>query len=148
MDTKLSQISLRPDHTGATTSPIYLSTAFEHEGVGKSTGFDYTRTKNPTRSLFEEAFADLEGGIHSFATASGMAAVQLCCNLFNSGDEVLVSFDLYGGTFRIFDFYDKKYNVKFIYVNFNNHDDIISHINDNTRAFFYRTNYKSFDGNN
>lgn len=136
MDTKLSQISLRPDHTGATTSPIYLSTAFEHEGVGESTGFDYTRTKNPTRSLFEEAFADLEGGTHSFATSSGMAAVQLCCNLFNSGDEVLVSFDLYGGTFRIFDFYEKKYNIKFIYTDFKNYDEITSLINENTRAFF------------
>lgn len=136
MDTKLSQISLKPDHTGATTNPIYLSTAFEHEGVGKSTGYDYTRTKNPTRTLFEEAFADLEGGTHSFATSSGMAAVQLCCNLFNSGDEVLVSFDLYGGTYRIFDFYEQKYNVKFHYADFNNHAELTSLINSNTRAFF------------
>ena len=136
MDTKLSQISLKPDHTGATTNPIYLSTAFEHEGVGKSTGYDYTRTKNPTRTHFEEAFADLEGGTHSFATSSGMAAVQLCCNLFNSGDEVLVSFDLYGGTYRIFDFYEQKYNVKFHYANFNNHAELTSLINSNTRAFF------------
>ena len=136
MDTKLSQISLKPDHTGATTSPIYLSTAFEHEGVGKSTGFDYTRTKNPTRSQFEEAFADLEGGVQSFATSSGMAAVQLCCNLFNTNDEVLVSFDLYGGTFRIFNFYEEKYNVKFHYVDFNNQEQLLSAINSNTRAFF------------
>lgn len=136
MDTKLSQISLKPDHTGATTNPIYLSTAFEHEGVGKSTGYDYTRTKNPTRTHFEEAFADLEGGTHSFATSSGMAAVQLCCNLFNSGDEVLVSFDLYGGTYRIFDFYEQKYNVKFHYADFNNHAELTSLINSNTRAFF------------
>lgn len=136
MDTKLSQISLKPDHTGATTNPIYLSTAFEHEGVGKSTGYDYTRTKNPTRTHFEEAFADLEGGTHSFATSSGMAAVQLCCNLFNSGDEVLVSFDLYGGTYRIFDFYEQKYNVKFHYADFNNHAEVTSLINSNTRAFF------------
>ncbi|MBF0753901.1 PLP-dependent transferase [Jeotgalicoccus halotolerans] len=136
LDTKLSQISLKPDHTGATTNPIYLSTAFEHEGVGKSTGYDYTRTKNPTRTHFEEAFADLEGGTHSFATSSGMAAVQLCCNLFNSGDEVLVSFDLYGGTYRIFDFYEQKYNVKFHYADFNNHAELTSLINSNTRAFF------------
>ena len=136
MDTKLSQISLKPDHTGATTNPIYLSTAFEHEGLGKSTGYDYTRTKNPTRTHFEEAFADLEGGTHSFATSSGMAAVQLCCNLFNSGDEVLVSFDLYGGTYRIFDFYEQKYNVKFHYADFNNHAELTSLINSNTRAFF------------
>ncbi len=136
MDTKLSQISLKPDHTGATTSPIYLSTAFKHDGVGQSTGFDYTRTKNPTRSQFEEAFAELEGGTHSFATSSGMASVQLCCNLFNSGDEVLVSFDLYGGTYRIFDFYEKKYNIKFYYADFNNHEELASLINNNTRAFF------------
>ena len=136
MDTKLSQISLKPDHTGATTSPIYLSTAFKHDGVGQSTGFDYTRTKNPTRSQFEEAFAELEGGTHSFATSSGMASVQLCCNLFNSGDEVLVSFDLYGGTYRIFDFYEKKYNIKFHYADFNNHEELASLINNKTRAFF------------
>ncbi len=136
MDTKLAQISLNPDHTGATTNPIYLATAYEHEGVGKSTGFDYTRTKNPSRSFFEEAFADLEGGYQSFATASGMAAVQLCCNLFNSGDEILVSFDLYGGTFRIFDFYESKYNVKFHYVDFNDEAALKNHINNNTRAFF------------
>lgn len=136
MDTKLSQISLNPDYTGATTNPIYLSTAFEHEAVGKSTGFDYTRTKNPTRSQFEEAFANLEEGTHSFGTSSGMAAVQLCCNLFNSGDEVLVSFDLYGGTFRIFEFYETKYNVKFHYVDFNDIEVLSSKINDNTRAFF------------
>lgn len=136
MDTKLSQISLNPDHTGATTNPIYLSTAFEHEGVGKSTGFDYTRTKNPSRSFFEEAFADLEGGYQSFALSSGMAAVQLVCNLFNTDDEVLVSFDLYGGTFRIFEFYEKKYQVKFHYVDFNNHEELKAKINDKTKAFF------------
>lgn len=136
MDTKLSQISLNPDHTGATTSPIYLATAFEHEAVGKSTGFDYTRTKNPTRSQFEDAFADLEGGVQSFGTSSGMAAVQLCCNLLNSGDEVLVSFDLYGGTFRIFNFYESKYNIKFHYVDFNDQKQLSSTINDKTRMFF------------
>lgn len=136
MDTKLSQISLNPDYTGATTNPIYLATAYEHEGVGKSTGFDYTRTKNPTRSHFEDAFAALEGGKHSFATSSGMAAIQLCCNLLNVEDEVLVSFDLYGGTYRIFEFYEAKYNMKFHYVDFNNLDELNSKINENTRAFF------------
>src|SRR5690625_5936508 len=119
MDTRLSQLSLVNDHIGATSNPIYLATAYQHPGLGESSGFDYTRTKNPTRSQFEEAFADLEGGVQSFATSSGMAAVQLCCNLFNTNDEVLVSFDLYGGTFRIFNFYEEKYNVKFHYVDFN-----------------------------
>src|SRR5699024_6344099 len=92
--TQLAQISLTKDRTGATTNPIYLSTAYQHEKLGCSTGFDYTRTKNPTRSQFEEAFAKLEGGKYSFATSSGMASIQLICNLFKPNDEILVSFDL------------------------------------------------------
>lgn len=136
METKLAQIGLKTDVTGATTSPIYTATAYEHEKVGISTGYDYTRTKNPTRSHFEEAFAELEKGTASFATSSGMSAIQLICNLFQPGDEVLVSFDLYGGTFRIFDFYESQYNVKFKYVDFENIQSVKENLNDNTRAFF------------
>ena len=106
-DTQLAQISLTKDITGAIANPIYLSTAYQHPHLGQSTGYDYTRTKNPTRSAFEESFAKLEGGIASFATSSGMA-VQLICNLFQPGDEILVAFDLYGGTFRLFDFYENN----------------------------------------
>lgn len=134
--TQLAQISLTKDHTGATTNPIYLSTAYQHEKLGCSTGFDYTRTKNPTRSQFEEAFAKLEGGKYSFATSSGMASIQLICNIFKPNDEILVSFDLYGGTFRLFEFYEQQYNIKFKYVDFSNIEEINVAINKNTRAFF------------
>jgi len=136
METKLAQIGLNNDSTGATTSPIYTATAYEHKKVGQSTGFDYTRTGNPTRSHFEKAFAELEKGSASFATSSGMAAIQLVCNLFRPGDEVLVSFDLYGGTFRIFDFYESQYGIKFKYVDFENIVEIQKEMNNNTRAFF------------
>ena len=136
MDTILSQLSLVNDHTGATSNPIYLATAYQHPALGESTGFDYTRTKNPTRSQFEEAFAKLEGGSHSLATSSGMAAVQLVCNLFRPGDEILVSFDLYGGTFRLFDFYTEQYNIAFKYVDFNKLEDVKAHMSENTKAFF------------
>lgn len=136
METKLAQIGLRNDSTGATTSPIYTATAYEHEKLGASTGYDYTRTKNPTRSHFEEAFAELEQGTASFATSSGMSAIQLVCNLFQPGDEVLVSFDLYGGTFRIFDFYESQYNIKFKYIDFSDVTKVEENLNDNTRAFF------------
>ena len=61
-DTQLAQISLTKDITGAIANPIYLSTAYQHPHLGQSTGYDYTRTKNPTRSAFEESFAKLEGG--------------------------------------------------------------------------------------
>ncbi|WP_020006919.1 PLP-dependent transferase [Salinicoccus albus] len=136
MQTKLAQIGITEDSTGATTSPIYTATAYEHKGLGKSTGYDYTRTKNPTRSNFEEAFAALENGTATFAASSGMAAIQLVCTLFKPGDEVLVSFDLYGGTFRLFDFYESQYNIKFKYVSFADLDEVNAHINDSTKAFF------------
>ena len=134
--TQLAQISLTKDRTGATTNPIYLSTAYQHEKLGCSTGFDYTRTKNPTRSQLEEAFAKLEGGKYSFATSSGMASIQLICNLFKPNDEILVSFDLYGGTFRLFEFYEKQYNIKFKYIDFSNIDEVNASLTENIRAFF------------
>lgn len=135
-DTQLAQISLTKDITGAIANPIYLSTAYQHPHLGQSTGYDYTRTKNPTRSAFEESFAKLEGGIASFATSSGMAAVQLICNLFQPGDEILVAFDLYGGTFRLFDFYEKQYGIKFKYVDFLNYEEVVNAITPNTKALF------------
>lgn len=135
-DTQLAQISLTKDITGAIANPIYLSTAYQHPHLGQSTGYDYTRTKNPTRSAFEESFAKLEGGIASFATSSGMAAVQLICNLFQPGDEILVAFDLYGGTFRLFDFYEKQYGIKFKYVDFLNYEEVVNTITTNTKALF------------
>ncbi|UTH13893.1 PLP-dependent transferase [Macrococcus equipercicus] len=136
MKTALAQISRTDDVTGATSNPIYLATAYAHAKLGESTGFDYTRTKNPTRSHFEEVFARLEGGKYSFATASGMAAIQLVCNLFKPADEILVSFDLYGGTFRLFDYYAEQYGVCFKYIDFNNIEEVTNSITDNTRAFF------------
>lgn len=135
-DTQLAQISLTKDITGAIANPIYLSTAYQHPHLSQSTGYDYTRTKNPTRSAFEESFAKLEGGIASFATSSGMAAVQLICNLFQPGDEILVAFDLYGGTFRLFDFYEKQYGIKFKYVDFLNYEEVVNAITPNTKALF------------
>ncbi|MBX5319850.1 MULTISPECIES: PLP-dependent transferase [Staphylococcus] len=135
-DTELAQIALTHDHTGAIANPIYLSTAYQHPHLGQSTGYDYTRTKNPTRTAFEEAFAKLEKGIASFATSSGMAAIQLVCNIFKPGDEVLVAFDLYGGTFRLFDFYEQQYGVKFKYVDFLDYEDVEKNLTPQTKALF------------
>ncbi|ARJ50916.1 PLP-dependent transferase [Staphylococcus lutrae] len=135
-ETTLAQITLTQDTTGAITNPIYLSTAYQHEGLGQSTGYDYTRTKNPTRQVFEDAFAQLEGGIASFATASGMASIQLVCNLFKPNDEVLVSFDLYGGTFRLFQFYETQYDIHFKYVDFTKPDCVAAAITPRTKALF------------
>lgn len=137
-DTDLVQVALTQDHTGAIANPIYLSTACQHPYLGQSTGYDYTRTKNPTRSTFEEAFAKLEKDAASFATSSGMAAIQLICNLFKPGDEILVAFDLYGGTFRLFDFYEQQYGVKFIYVDFLDYEEVEKTITPQTKALFIK----------
>ena len=101
VDTILAQIGNRSEtSTGAVNPPVYLSTAYRHEGVGQSTGYDYIRTGNPTRHLLEDAIALLEDGDQGFACSSGMAAILTVLSHFQSGDEFIVSKDLYGGTYR------------------------------------------------
>ena len=100
--TELVQIGNRIDPTGAISFPVYNSTAYAHPGLGCSTGFDYTRTKNPTRQVLEEAVARLEHGVKGFAFASGMAAITTLVALFKQGDHLIVTEDLYGGTYRLF----------------------------------------------
>ena len=119
IDTLLAQAGNRTDaRTGAVSTPIFLSTAYGHHGIGESTGFDYTRTKNPTRSVLEETIAKLEKGDRGFACSSGMAAIQLLMSLFTSPDEWIVSSDVYGGTYRLLDFcYKNTHGVKPVYVN-------------------------------
>ncbi len=105
IETTLVQIGNRTDpRTGAVATPIILSTAYGRDGLGESTGWDYTRTKNPTRAVLEQGIADLEGGDAGFAMASGMAAIQLIMSLFKSSDEWIISSDVYGGSYRLFVF--------------------------------------------
>ena len=87
--------------TGGISFPIYPSATYRHPGVGESTGFDYTRSGNPTRQLLEEALAQLEGGARGLAFSSGMAALTTLFLHFAAGDHLIVSQDLYGGTYRV-----------------------------------------------
>jgi cystathionine gamma-synthase len=91
-----------PDATGAISTPIYQTATFAHPAVGQSTGFDYTRTANPTRSSLESTMASLESGAAAFCFASGMAAISTITELFAPGDHFVVSADVYGGTHRLF----------------------------------------------
>lgn len=101
-ETYLAQLGNRSETaTGTVNPPVYFSTAFRHEGIGQSTGFDYTRTGNPTRQLLERSIADLEKGDQGYACSSGMAAISTILALFKSGDAWIVSEDLYGGTYRL-----------------------------------------------
>ncbi len=101
-ETIAAQIGNRKcERTGAVNMPVYFSTAYQHADLGVSTGYDYTRTGNPTRDALQEALAELENGTHAFATSSGMSAIQLVFQLFKTGEHIISSQDLYGGLLDI-----------------------------------------------
>lgn len=140
LQTHLAQLGNHSDpNTGAVSPPIYLSTAYQHNGLGQSTGYDYTRTKNPTRALLEQGIADLEKGDQGFACSSGMAAIQLVLSLFQSGDEILAPEDVYGGTYRLFQHYQDAYRIKTTYVSFQNVTEVERCINPHTKALYIET---------
>ncbi|WP_068677587.1 methionine biosynthesis PLP-dependent protein [Oceanobacillus sp. Castelsardo] len=140
METKLVQLGNRSDKpTGAVNPPIYLSTAYQHQGLGQSTGYDYSRTKNPTRTILEEGIADLENGDSGYACSSGMAAIQLVLSLFQPGDQLIVPEDIYGGTYRLLQHYTDTYNIQTRYTDFENSEQIEELITENTKAIFLET---------
>lgn len=91
------------EHTGAVNVPIYQTSTYRQPELGRNTGWEYSRTGNPTRAALEALIAELEGGRRGFAFASGMAAVTAVLSLFRTGDRVLISSNVYGGTFRVLD---------------------------------------------
>ena len=123
IESRLAQIGSNSDPiTGAISYPIYQATAFRHPKLGQSTGFDYSRSKTPTRAILEEAFAELESGDAGFACSSGMSALQTIFMLFNQGDHLLVSLDLYGGTYRLLEQVMSRFGVSTDYVDTNDID--------------------------
>src|SRR5215470_5291685 len=104
--------------TGAIVTPIYQTSTYVQEGIGKHKGYEYARTQNPTRMALEKNIAALEGGVAGYAFASGMAAeTALTQLLLKQGDHAICSDNVYGGTFRLFDKIVKPYGVEFTYVN-------------------------------
>ena len=89
--------------TGAVNIPIFQTSTYKQEGLGKNKGYEYSRTGNPTREALEKLIADLEAGVAGFAFASGMAATTAVLSLFHSGDKIIISSNVYGGTFRVLD---------------------------------------------
>ncbi|TDL31457.1 methionine biosynthesis PLP-dependent protein [Jeotgalibacillus sp. S-D1] len=140
IETQFAQLGNRSeDTTGTVNPPVYFSTAYRHHGVGESTGYDYTRTKNPTRAVLEEGVAKLEQGDEGYATSSGMAAVQLVLSLFKQGEVILASDDIYGGTYRLLKHYEEAYGIQTKYVDTNDLEQISRAICPNTRAIFVET---------
>lgn len=140
IESRLAQIGSQKDHvTGAVSFPIYQATAFRHPALGESTGFDYSRTKSPTRSVLEEAAAELESGDAAFACSSGMAALQTIFALFSSGDHLIVSLDLYGGTYRLLERIMSRFGVTATYVDTNDLDQLGASITPSTKAVLIET---------
>src|SRR6201988_3995755 len=138
--TKAIHAGQEPDQaTGAVSVPIYQTSTYAQEGIGKHKGFEYARTQNPTRSALESNLAALEGGRACFAFASGMAATNAVMTLLRAGDHVIVSDNTYGGTFRLFDKVLKKFGLDFSYVDTREAQNVEEAIRPNTRMVFVET---------
>ncbi len=117
LGTRAIHAGQRPEPlAGAIMTPVYLTSTYVQEGLGKNKGFEYSRSRNPTRDALERNVAALEDGQHGFAFASGTACVDSIMKLFQSGDHIICGQNVYGGTFRLFDKLLQKLGLKFTYV--------------------------------
>ena len=127
------------EHTGAVNVPIYQTSTYGQEVPGKHKGWEYSRSGNPTRKALEELIVELENGRFGFAFASGLAAISTVVSLFKPGDEIVISNDVYGGTFRILDKVFSKYDIKYHQVDTSNLKNIEDAINDKVKAIYIET---------
>src|SRR6267154_1584207 len=126
--------------TGAIMTPVYLTSTYVQESPGKHKGYDYSRSINPTRLAYEKCIADLESGSRGFAFASGLAAMATVLELLESGSHIVVSDDLYGGTFRLFDKVRRRSaNLDFTFVDLTDARDFEAEIKPNTRMIWIET---------
>jgi len=126
-------------NTGAVAVPIYQTAMYAHPGVGRSTGYDYSRTQNPTREYLEKTVANLECGCGALAFPTGMAAETALLELFGTGDGIIASDDLYGGTVRLFDNIAANRGIKIDYVNTSSLNDLENAVKPGTKAIFIET---------
>ncbi|ASN06798.1 cystathionine beta-lyase [Virgibacillus necropolis] len=142
LETKLIHASSNVDieqKTGAVNVPIYLSSTFHQESFDHFGPFDYSRSGNPTRQALEQTIAELEGGVRGLAFASGMAAISSAFMLLSAGDHVLVSEDVYGGTYRFITEVLTKYEIDHTFVNMTDLNETASAIQPNTKVIYMET---------
>jgi cystathionine beta-lyase/cystathionine gamma-synthase len=138
--TKAIHIGQEPDElTGAVTVPLYQTSTYAQEAIGKHKGFEYARTQNPTRFAWEDNMAALEEGVDAFAFASGLAAIDAVMKLLKSGDHVVMAEDMYGGTFRLFDKILRNFGLEFSAVDMRDEQAICAAIQPNTRMLYTET---------
>ncbi|BCJ95880.1 cystathionine beta-lyase [Anaerocolumna cellulosilytica] len=136
-DSKVIHGGISEDETtGAVNVPIYQTSTYRQPEVGKHKGFEYSRTKNPTRYALETLAAELEGGLTGFAFASGLAALSTVLLLFKAGDHIILSDDVYGGTFRVVDKVFTNLSISYTSVDTSNLDLLEQAIKAETKAIF------------
>ena len=120
-------------------TPIYQTSTFRFEDIGKTKGYDYTRTANPTRTALEENIAALEGGLLARAISSGMAAVATTLHFFKTGDHIICTNDCYGGTERLLRYYSELFAFEITYVDMRNLSEVKKALKLNTKALWIET---------
>lgn len=125
--------------TGAISFPIYQSATFRHPGLRQTTGYDYSRLQNPTREELENTLALLEDGKAGFAFSTGVAAASAALSIFKKGDHIIVSDDLYGGTYRLFEEVYRHHGIDATYVDTSRLDEVSLNVKSNTKAIFIET---------
>lgn len=125
--------------TGAVMTPIYQTSTYVQDGVGKHRGYEYSRTGNPTRAALEACLAALEGGGFGLAFASGLAATDTVLRLLTPGDHILAGNDVYGGTYRLFEQILRSYGLDFSYVDTTDLDQVKASLKPNTRMIWLET---------
>jgi cystathionine gamma-lyase / homocysteine desulfhydrase len=125
--------------TGAVSIPIYQASTFKQESVGVHKGYEYSRTGNPTRHALEELIKELESGVRGFAFSSGMAAITAVMMLFKSGDHIIFTDDVYGGTFRVVSRVLNNFGIQSSFIDTSNLDEVKNEIHPHTKAIFLET---------
>lgn len=138
--TKSVHAGRKPDPTtGALTTPIYQTSTFVFDDYNKPKEHDYSRTSNPTGSALEDALAELEGGNNAFTFSSGMSAISTTLHLLKSGDHIIASDDIYGGTYRLFDEIMSKFGIETTFLKLNDEEKIVDAIRPNTKLIWVET---------
>ncbi len=138
--TKTIRAGITPDPaTGAIVPPIYQNTTFAFKELGKDSGYDYSRTNNPTREILGKNLAELEGGVCGFVLATGMAAEATVISLFKHGDHIICGNDVYGGTHRLFTYTKEQFNIDVSFIPMTDPEVVRKSLRKNTKAIWLET---------
>lgn len=139
-ETRCVHVGTSKDDTyNSVTTPIYPTSTFAWDGIGKTRGYDYTRSGNPTRRALEENLISLEGGLDCRATCTGMSAINAVLHLFKPGDHIIAGHDIYGGTYRLFDAVFSQQGLKFSFVDMGSLENVRKAVTPETKCIWIET---------